>query len=157
MRVRLAKLSDISDILALAKRVLPATNYARFPFNSVIARRSVQRCMTSADARVWVSEDERGIRGFLIGEIGDMTHTHHRAASDLAFLAEAGGDLLLDAFIEWCKLRKVARIDMGISAGPERDAAVRRAFARKGFEYSGPMFHLNLLGDDDRERHQESL
>lgn len=158
MKARLAKMSDISDILALAKAELPATNYRGLPFNAVVARRTVQRSMTSADARVWVAVDEGGrIHGFLIGEIGEMTHVAHMAATDLAFMADAGGDLLLEAFVQWCKLRKVARIDMGVSAGPEREPAMRRMFERAGFSYSGPMFHMNLLGGDDGERGQEGL
>lgn len=145
MKVRLAKLSDISDILAVAKRLLPLTNYAGFEFNSVIARRTVQRAMTQADSRVWVAvDDNERIRGFLIGEIGTMPFTARMSATDLAFMAEAGGELLRSAFKQWCVMRKCARIDMGISAGPNREAAVRRSFQRDGFERSGDMFHINL-------------
>lgn len=147
MIVRRGKLSDISAILAVAARILPTTNYAPLGFNSVIARRNVQRFMVTADSRVWVVEDKGEIVGFLMAELGGMPHVARLSATDFAFLAERGGDLLLDAFIDWCKLCKVARIDMGISAGPEREAAIKRAMARRGFTYSGPMFHLNLLGD----------
>lgn len=146
MIVRLAKLTDLSDIVAFAKDALERTNYATLPFNSVIARRTVKHAMTDATggSRVWVTEDDGKIVGLLIGEIGPLPMTHFNGATDLAFLADRGGDLLLDAFVEWCKLRKVARIDMGISAGPLRERAVRRAFEMKGFEHSGQMFHMDL-------------
>lgn len=144
MIVRLARITDVSDILAFAKEALTRTNYRGFPFNAVIARRTLKRAMTDPNARVWVAERGGRIVGFLIGEIGEMPMTHFTSATDLAFLADAGGDLLLDAFVHWCILRKVARIDMGVSAGPARDAVMRRAMRIKGFELSGSMFHVHL-------------
>lgn len=134
MHVRLATMLDLSDIVAFGKAAMEKSNYASFPFNAVIARKIGKGMMTSKDSRVWVAETEGGkLTGFLIGEIGPMPFTHYYSASDLIFVADQGGDLLLDAFVEWCKLRGVARIDMGVSAGPEREEAVRRAFERKGF------------------------
>lgn len=147
MRVRLATLDDISDILALGKKSMESSNYSVFPFNAVIARRIAKASMMSADSRTWVAEHNGKLVGFLIGELGPMPMTHFHAATDLIFVADAGGDLLLDAFVEWCKLRHVARIDMGISAGPEREAAVRKMFESRGFVYSGPMFHLNMQSE----------
>lgn len=149
MKVRLAKVSDLSDIVAYAKLAHESTNYRVLPFNSVVARRSAKAAMTDANMRVWVAEDEGRICGLLVGQIGELPSTHYMGATDLVFYADKGGELLLDAFIEWCKLRRVvARLDMGISSGPEREKAVRRFFRSRGFEYSGQMFHLVLpVGD----------
>lgn len=144
MIVRLAKLTDLSDIVALGAKLVPLTNYGPLGYNAVIARRVVKEAMTSKYSRVWITEDKGKITGLLIGEIGPMTTTAKMGATDLAFIADQGGDLLLDAFVDWCKLRKVSRIDMGISAGPEREEAIKRVMRRKGFVYSGPMFHMNL-------------
>lgn len=145
--VRLAKLTDLSEIVAFAKRRIEAgTNYAEFPFNAVIARRTVKAAMTDADSRVWVTERDGQIAGLLIGELGPMDFTHYLGATDRAFLAEAGGELLLEAFVDWCKLRGVARIDMGISAGETRKG-VERLFRRHGFKPSGGMFHLNRVAE----------
>lgn len=145
--VRLARMSEISDILAFVKDALTRTNYAGFHFNAVVARRTVKAAMLDRDSRVWVTEDDGAIKGVLVGEIGAMPMTHHMGASDLCFLADAGGDLLVDAFLAWCKLRGVARVDMGISAGVGREKAIARMFRRKGMTLSGQMFHVNLLGD----------
>ena len=143
-------MQDISDILAFAKDKLASTNYAGFPFNAVLARRTLKAAMKSADSRVWVAHGSAGrIAGFLIGEIGPMPMTHYMSATDLAFLATGGGSQLVDAFIAWCRLRGVARIDMGISAGmdPRQQRAITRLLRRKGLLPSGGMFHLNLLGE----------
>lgn len=144
MTVRTAKLSEMSDILAYARTAHARTNYATLPFNPVIARRTLKRALTDADSRVWVAERRGAVCGLLIGEIGDMPMTHYRSATDLVFVADHYGMGLLAAFVAWCKLRDVARIDMGISAGPMRERAVRRMFERAGFTYSGQMFFQNL-------------
>lgn len=146
MSVRLAKMSELSDILAYARTAHEKSNYADFPFNSVVARRTLKSAMTDANSRVWIAEHEGRICGLLIGEIGDLPMTHFQGATDLVFVADRHGEKLLDAFVAWCKLRKVARIDMGISAGPDREVAVRRMFERVDFLYSGQMFHQNMPG-----------
>ncbi len=152
MIVRLARLTDVSNILAFAKARLQGTNYAGFPFNAVIARRTVMQAMKDADSRVWVLERDGAIRGFLIGEVACMPFTHHTSATDIAFMADSRGDLLLDAFVRWCKLRKVARIDMGVSATSKRKATVDRLYARLGFEQAGGMYYANLLVDEQKEK-----
>lgn len=144
MIVRKATLNDLSAIVEFGKRMHPQTNYAPFEYNAVIARRTAKAYMTRKDARVWVSERKGAICGLLIAEVGPMPFSAHLAATDLIFVAEAGGDMLLRAFVEWAKLCGAARIDMGVSAGPVREDAVRRLFESEGFIYSGGMFHLNL-------------
>lgn len=151
MIVRKATLNDLSEIVAFGRRMIEQTNYAPFGYNAVIARRTAKEAMTRPDSRVWVAERDGAICGLLIGEIGAMPFSAHMAATDLVFVAEAGGDMLLDAFVEWCRLCKVARIDMGLSAGPMREEAVRRMFEAKGFVYSGAMFHKSLLGGTGME------
>lgn len=144
--VRLAQPQHLSDIVAFAKELLQRTNYQEFPFNAVVARRTVKNAMTDKDSRVWITQRDGKIAGLLIGEIGHMPFTHFLAATDLAFIADAGGELLLDAFVQWCKLRGVARIDMGISAGVNRKG-VDRLFRRHGFERSGGMYHMNRINE----------
>jgi hypothetical protein len=150
MRVRLAKLTDLSEIVAYGARTLPHTNYAPLGYNAVIARRTLKATMTDKDSRVWVSTDATGkIRGLLIGQIGQVPFSHFLAATDMVFVAEAGGELLLDAYLSWCKLRGVARIDLGVSAGPVREAAMVRLMRRKGLERAGTMFVANLIEGAD--------
>ncbi len=147
IRVRLAKITDLSEIVAFAARKLApgASTYDGIPFNAVIARRTAKRCMTEELSRVWVAERDGKLCGFLIGEIGEMPMSHHMAAQDLAFLADAGGDQLLDAFVAWCKLvPNVARIDMGVSASRPYPA-IGRFFRRRGFSEGGGLYYLNLI------------
>lgn len=152
MIVRLATIADVSHIVAFAKERIPNTNYAAYPFNAVIARRTVMAAMKSPDARVWVLDSGGVIKGFLIGEIGAMMFTHHAYATDVAFMCDGGkSGLLLDAFVRWCKLRKVARIEMGVSATGGRDEGTDRLFGGAGFERGGGMYHMNLLDQEQKE------
>lgn len=152
VRCRLAKIEDLSAIVAFAAKLYPQSNYAAggLPFNAVIARRTCKSAMTNKDSRVWVTTKDGVICGFLICIVGPMMFTHYAGGSDLFFMAEAGGDKLIDAAVHWCKLRGVARIDMGISAGVgDREETFKRLWRRKGFMYSGPVFSMNLLPAGD--------
>lgn len=151
MIIRKATFADLSAIVACGARWHAAgSTYDGIPYNAVIARRTVKRCLTDADARVWVAERDGEVVGFLIGQIGEMPFSHHTSASDLAFVAQAGGDELVAAFIAWCRLRRVARIDMASSA-MRASAVVRRFFRRAGFEEAGGLYFLNLIGGDAAE------
>lgn len=155
--VRLAKITDLSEIVAFAARKLAPgqSTYDGIPFNAVIARRTAKEAMTdkSGRSRVWVTERDGELCGFLIGQIGEMPMSHYLAAQDLAFLADAGGDLLVKAFVGWCRLvGKVARIDMGVSASSARWIPVlRRFFRRQGFAEGGGLYYLNLINENATE------
>lgn len=138
-------MTDISDTLAFVKRKLTEGNYAGFPFNAVIARRTMRDAMTSNTSRVWLAEHKGKIVGILVGEAYPMPFTHYMCATDTCFLADVGGEKLLDAFLAWCKLLKVARIDMGVSAGESRKG-VDRLFRRHGLTRAGGMYHMNTPG-----------
>ena len=149
--IRKATHADMSAVVAFAKRKLEGSTYDGVPFNAVIARRTVKRALEDGDARVYVATREGELCGFIIGEIGPMPMSHHMGASDLAFLADAGGDLLVDEFIHWCRLRKVARIAMGVSASTAAPRSTR-FFRRKGFSEGGGLFYMNLLDEQQHER-----
>lgn len=150
LMVRKATHADLSAIVAFAKHKLAGSTYDGVPFNAVIARRTAKRALEDGDARVYVAERGGVLVGFLIGEIGPMPMSHHMGATDLAFLADAGGDLLVDAFIAWCRLRKVARIDMGVSASAYTPA-IARFFRRKGFAAGGGLYYMTLLEQAEKE------
>jgi hypothetical protein len=151
VRVRLAQPHHLSEMVALGKKHHEAGNYSAYPYNAVLARRTIKEHMTDRDSRAWITVKEvdgkEVIVGLLLGQIAPAGWFALLQATDTAFIADQGGDLLLSAFVAWCKLRKVARIDMGISAGSGRNPALDRMFRREGFEVSGTMYHMNLGGE----------
>jgi len=61
-------------------------------------------------------------------------------ATDLVFVAKAGGAGLLRAFMAWCKARKVARIDMGVSQG-DPSGRIDRLYQKVGMTRTGGMYY----------------
>lgn len=143
--VRLARPNQLSDIVAFGKKEYENTNYMPdYPFNSVLARRTVKAGMSHKDSRVWIAVRENGdICGLLIGQIWPGAWFAGTQATDITFIAAAGGDQLVDVFVHWCKLRGVNRIDMALTASNERKG-VRRFFRRKGFKPGGGSYYLHL-------------
>ena len=66
MRVRLADLPDLDEIVAMAK-VNSATR-PHLTFNETRCRASFVDYLTSASPTFWVVEDDRGIAGFLVAD-----------------------------------------------------------------------------------------
>ena len=145
IEVRRAQPHQLSDMVAFGRKVHEAGNYGPHGYNSVMARRTIKACMTEQDHRAWVALKDGEVVGLLLAAIEPAGWFSTLQATDIAFAADQGGDLLLDAFVAWCKLRKVGRIDMGISAGQGRDAAMDRLFRSRGFAISGSMYHMNIL------------
>jgi hypothetical protein len=141
MIVRKANLNDLAPLLEFGRRHFEASNFAPLKWNGVIARRTLKDAMVSPNSRVFIAMKNGNVVGALIGDIYMMPFSAAMCATDIAFVADAGGDMLLDAFLEWCKTRKVKRIDMGVS---QEDPRVDNLYKRKGFIPSGTMFYMNL-------------
>lgn len=132
---------DLSDILVFGKRACDKSNYAPLGWNGVIARRTLKEIFEARNMRVFIARKDKQICGLLIGSIDPMPFCAGLSATDLVFAAEAGGDMLLDLFVAWCKLNKVARLDMGVSQS-EDDATITKLYERKGFIRAGRMFYM---------------
>lgn len=137
-----ANFMELSKILEWGRPFFEASNYAPCGFNSVIARRTVAGAMTNPDQIVIVAKRKKDICGLLIGDIGALPFSAGLHATDLVFIADAGGDLLLARFIAWARQRKVARIDMGHSQTDSVPAT--RLYEMAGLKATGRMFYLNM-------------
>jgi hypothetical protein len=138
--VTTATLFDVSNILAYGREAFGRSNYSPMTYNSVIARRTLKAAMNDPAMRVFVAKKDGTVCGLLIGMIDPMPFCVGFSATDLLFTATAGGDLLLDKFIAWCKARRVARIDMGVSQ-EGNDEVVTRFYESRGFVRSGGVFY----------------
>lgn len=137
--VQLASLPDLSHMVAFGASAFAASNYSELGYNAVIARRTLKNAMSDNSMRVFVAKRNGQVCGVLIGSIDPMPFCGGLSATDLVFIAYAGGDLLLDAFLDWCKVRRVTRIDCGVSQAD--DKRVERLFRRKGFTRAGGLFY----------------
>jgi len=138
---RKAGLTDLSDICAYGKSKLAESNYAQ-DFNSVHFRRVVKSSLADRDCCVLVALRDGEHCGLLIGQRMPMLFTPLYCATDLVFVADSGGDLLLDRFLSWAKASRVVRIDMGNSQKDSR--AMDRFMRSRGLERGGGMYYANV-------------
>jgi hypothetical protein len=143
--VRVAQFPEISAILEWGRSKYEDSNFGQLGFNSVIARKTLSAAIANHDQIVLVARKDGAICGLLIGDIGMLPFSAGLQATDLVFVADAGGEILLSRFIAWARQRKVARIDMGHSQG-DSEAAVR-LYQMNGLTPTGRMFYLNLRGE----------
>lgn len=138
--VNRASINDLSNIIAYGRDAFERSNYAPLGYNSVIARRTIKAAIMDQAMRVFVAKKDGVLCGVLVGMIDAMPFCAGLSATDLVFTATHGGDLLLDAFVAWCKERKVTRIDMGVSQ-EENDEVITALYQRKGFVRAGGLFY----------------
>lgn len=140
IKVQLASLNDLSPMLEYGRRAFEGSNYEGLGYNSVIARKTAKAALSMPSMCVYLAKKNGVICGLIIGMMDAMPFCAGMSATDLVFHAEAGGDKLLDAFVEWCKRKKVTRIDMGVSQ-EGNDEAVTKLYERKGFKAAGRLFY----------------
>lgn len=133
--------NDLSAIVAYSCSVFGETNMADLGWNAVIARQTYKTAFAQQNYRVFVARKDGVICGVLVGVIDTLPFSAGLHATDVVFSAKAGGDMLLDMFVAWCKLNKVRRIDMGVSQ-EGRDEAITKLYERRGFVATGRMFLL---------------
>jgi hypothetical protein len=143
IQVRKAGLPDLSALCAFGKEQHARSNYAECaPFNAVMTRQFFKGAMTAPDHGFYVATDGT-IRGLLLGHISTYPFSHVIYATDVLFVAEAGGDLLLDAFTAWAR-RRGARIMESAPSQSDRFDSLSRLYERKGFVRCGGTFRLML-------------
>lgn len=142
--MRPATLNDLSAIMAFSREAHEASmTYEPMGFNSVIWRNTLRSCLADPSMVVLIAKRAQDVVGLLVLMKMPMPWSGGFCASDLVFAAKQGGDLLLKAGVEWCKARKIRRIDMGVSE-PGDIEAKDRLFAREGFEQAGRVYYQIL-------------
>lgn len=132
---------DVSGICAFGKRKHAESNYAA-EFNAVWFRKVLFGALKDKDQCVFVTVKDGEIAGLLIGCRMPMLFSPKYCATDQVFVADAGGDLLLDHFMAWCAKNRVARIDMG---NTQQDrAAMDRLMRSRGMQRGGGMYYQNI-------------
>ena len=87
-------------------------------------------------------DDAKQVRGVLIGGLDPFAFNKKRYwASDLIFVANAGGAWLMKRFIAWSKLYKVDRIIAGVSSGA---IDADELYTALGFTRVGGMYSLEV-------------
>lgn len=141
MLVRPASMLDLSAVCAWAKGKHAESNWSAIAFNAVWFRRVLKASIADPEHCVFLALQDGKVRGLLIGCHMPLLFSPLRCATDMVFVADAGGDHLMRAFLRWCKARRVVRIDMGNSQND--DQRIDRFMERKGFARAGRMYYWN--------------
>lgn len=132
---------DMSALCAFGKQKHAESNYA-VGYNAAWFRKVLMGVFKDRDQCVFLTMRDGEVSGLLIGCRMPMLFSPFYCATDAVFVADAGGDLLLDRFIDWCRRNRVRRIDMGNSQGDR--PALDRLMKIKGLQRSGGMYHMNI-------------
>jgi len=73
-----------------------------------------------------------------------LTWCNHNYATDLHFVAEQGGDMLIREFKTWAKRRRCIEIGMGTFNGVDEER-IEKLYNRLGFETVGKTYRMRLL------------
>ena len=142
--VRKAGLSDLSELVAWGKGSHARSNYAEIaPYNAVITRQFFKGAMMDANHAFFVALNGGKVCGLLVGHCDNYPFSHVRFATDVLFVADAGGGQLLDAFVEWARKARVAVVESAPSQ-TERFDILADMFERKGFIRCGGTFRKDL-------------
>lgn len=141
MEVRRAQHTDVRQILDLLQEYHATSNVKNVKFVRQDCAKVVDAYMGSRDCFTEVCVDDDGrLLGLLFGSL--QPHFINRRASwatDLFFIANGGGNILLRRFKEWAANSGAERIIMGVSSGDSRaDALIELS----GFERTGGMYVL---------------
>lgn len=142
--VRLAGLQDLTRLVILGRQAHGESNYSDIPFNANYTRNMFRGAVLLKSQDVLIAERADGsLCGFLIALTIELPFSPRKYAADGAFWADQGGDKLIDAFVDWAKLKHAVRIDCSVSqADPE--GRVNNLYLRKGFERTGGMYLMKL-------------
>lgn len=131
--------AHFSEVLRFSAAAHERSNYSAFKFNSVIARNTLRACSMDGSMRIFTAWRDTCCVGILIGMIASMPWTAGMSATDLVFVADQGGDQLLERFVKWARDNKVVRVDMAVSDDAVR-AGYDRFFKREGFNKAGGVY-----------------
>jgi hypothetical protein len=142
--VRRAGLTDLSALCAWGKEAHAKSNYAEIaPFNSVMTRQFFKQYASQPQQLLAVAHSRGGVCGLLAGHVDTYPFSHTVYATDVLFVADAGGGMLLDFFIAWAR-RKGARVMESYPSQCDRYETLASLYLRKGFTRCGGGFRLNL-------------
>lgn len=142
--VRRASHSDTTNIVEyLEDYHNTKSNLSDIPFDRRSMSEALDYYVGMPKHVVFIYEDDaKQLRGILMGSLDPFVFNRKRNwASDLIFIADAGGAWLMKRFISWAKLYKVDRIMAGVSSG---DNNTDELYTALGFTRVGGMYSLEV-------------
>jgi len=140
--IRNARIADITEILALARRLQPKTPYADVPIDAPTLISTAGNCINNAFGFAMVSVHEDRLKGVLLGAATPLWFSRKRMATDFITHSEHAGDgyKMIGAFIRWAwSMPNVVEITMGQSSGIDIERT-GKLYERAGLVRVGSIF-----------------
>lgn len=146
MVTRLARASDLAELVALAGRLHHESAYRELDYRQEKVAGYVALVLDCPDRYcIHVAEHDGRLVGFLAGYLEAYVFGHELVAHDTAFFVDPAhrgsfaAKRLISAFVEWARTHGAREICLGVSSGiaPER---VGGFYERLGFHRAGAIY-----------------
>ncbi len=143
MNVGRATLNDLPAILEYSRQAFArSVTYQATGYNEVIWANTLRGVFRdSATMPVFIARRAGKVCGLLVGMKLPMPWSAGFCATDLVFVADAGGDRLLRLFLAWCKQQRIRRIDMSVSDTSANAERIGALYERAGFSRAGGAYY----------------
>ena len=144
MQVRLAKFNDITPLVIFARKQHAKSTFNALEFSPALSRRNLREIIRGRNGDVLMAVNKAGeVRGMLLAWHESLVWTNRMYATDLNFVAEQGGDMLLRAFKKWAKERGCCEIGIGTFNGQDEER-IETLYNRLGFKTVGKTYRMEL-------------
>lgn len=143
MNVGRATLNDLPAILEFSREAFAGSvTYQATGYNEAIWSNTLRGVFRDHVANaVFVARRAGKVCGLLVGMKLPMPWSAGFCATDLVFVAHAGGDRLLRLFLQWCRQHRVRRVDMSVSDTSIPAEQIDNLYTRAGFSRAGGSYH----------------
>lgn len=146
--IRAATADDIPRIIELGITMHASTSYASQPYVHEKAAAFLLE-LINGDGVVFVAEVDGETVGAMVGGIADQWFNHDLIAYDYAVFvlpSRRNGIIalrLINAFIEWARIRGAKQVQMGICTAVNVEG-ISRLYESAGFRLLGPLYGMEL-------------
>ena len=145
MKTRIANHADITQIVIFAKGQHGKSVYKGYQFNAAHFRKTLKTIISGGNGDALLAVNDKGqIRGLLLAWHEELSWSKLRIATDIHFVCEQGGDMLLREFKRWARERGCIEAVMGTFNGMDEER-IGRLYNRIGFENAGHTFRARLV------------
>jgi hypothetical protein len=145
VEVRKANFQDITPLVIFGKSQHAKSTFRDLAFNAAFFRRNLRELIRNDNGDALIAVNKEGhIRGLLLAWHEPLLWNRVPYATDLHFVAEQGGDMLLRAFMKWAKKRGCVEIGIGTFNGGENEQRIEILYNRLGFKTVGKTYRMEL-------------
>jgi hypothetical protein len=143
MEARVAKYTDVNQIVKVCQRLHAVSSWKELDFNPRHVKRNLLRMFKDDTSTVLIAVDDGQITGVLLATIDQFFISKMLYATDVHFMCEAGGIQLLARFKRWARKNGASKIIMGL-ANDDPSGRVHQFYEAVGMRRVGDAYVMDL-------------